>query len=366
LKLEPGDLLRYGADAGSVSVWISGFGEPAVMQMKRRGRVLQFGQTKSRALLLGYGSSRLLPAGSHRPRRGMQHAKIDNLFDPFLPLTDAEAWLLRTDKAQFEEAQMRIRQLLMDDALTLVRTRGRQPHVLVEFQVSGGSRKSIERKPFHHLSDGYQSMLGFAADLMEIMFGQGYQSMGAAQGVVLIDELGNHLHPRWRMQIVSRLREAFPNVQFVFSTHDPLCLRGLRGGEVVVLQLDAQRKVYALTDLPSVAGLRVDQLLQSEHFGLNSTVEPELEQDYQRYLLLKREAAPTPQQQDELDRLAAHLFDPRLSADTPHERVVLEFMSEQRRVGPHNDARNLSVAQLDQQAIEALRKLMRQTRAATP
>jgi hypothetical protein len=345
-----------------VSVWITGFQEPAVMQMKRRAGELQFGQSKSRALLLGYGSSRLLPSGRHRPKAGMQHAKIDNLFDPFLPLADAEGWLLRAGKAQFDEAQVRIRQLLMADDMSLVRTRGKQPQVLAEFKPAPRSRQAAERKPFRHLSDGYQSMLGFAADLMEIMFGQGYQSMSAAQGVVLIDELGNHLHPRWRMQIVGRLREAFPNVQFVFSTHDPLCLRGLRGGEVVVLQLDAQRKVYALTDLPSVAGLRVEQLLQSEHFGLASTVEPALEQDYQRYLALKREATHTPQQQAELEQLAAHLFDPRVSADTPHERVVLEFMDAERRRGPANDARNLSVAQLDTQALDMLRELMRRTK----
>jgi hypothetical protein len=259
--------------------------------------------------VLGYGSSRLLPAGGHRPKRGMKHAKIDNLFDPFLPLSDAQAWLLKAAPEQFDEAALRIRQLLLlPEQAGLVRTRGKQPKVLVEFKAPGRSRLGPVRYEFRHLSDGYQSMLGFAADLMEIMFGQGYQSMGAAQGVVLVDELGNHLHPRWRMQIVGRLREAFPNVQFIFSTHDPLCLRGLRTGEVVVLQLDAQRKVYALTDLPSVAGMRVDQLLESEHFGLGSTLEPEMQQDYERYLELKGEAQRSVEQDAELERLSSRLW----------------------------------------------------------
>jgi hypothetical protein len=366
LQLKPADVLRYGADAGQVSLWVSGFKEPTVMRFKRRARALQFEQEQSRALLFGYGSSRLLPSGRHRPRKGMQHAKIDNLFDPFLPLSDAEAWLLKAKPEQFDEAAMRIRQLLMwPDETTLVRSRGKQPTVRVEVKPPGRSRAVPQRYEFKHLSDGYQSMLGFAADLMEIMFGQGYQSMGAAQGVVLIDELGNHLHPRWRMQIVARLREAFPNVQFVFSTHDPLCLRGLRTGEVVVLQLDAQRKVYALTDLPSISGLRVDQLLQSEHFGLGSTVEPEMQQDYERYLTLKRVPTRSAEQGTELDRLAQRLFDPRALAASPQERVVLDFMEGERQRGPDNDARNLSVAQLDQLALEELRKLMRKAGGTT-
>lgn len=363
LALRPLDLLRIGADAGHVSVWISGFKDPTVMQFKRRGRQLQFEQAESRALVLGYGSSRLLPTGKHRPRRGMKHAKIDNLFDPFLPLADAQSWLVKAPPEQFDEAALRIRQLLLlPDSAGLVRTRGKQPQVFVEFKPPARSRAKPVRTPFDRLSDGYQSMLGFAADLMEIMFGQGYKSMGAAQGVVLVDELGNHLHPRWRMQIVGCLREAFPNVQFVFSTHDPLCLRGMRTGEAVVLQLDAQRKVYAVTDLPSISGLRVDQLLRSEHFGLGSTVDPELQQDYERYLALKREATPDAA---ELARLAERLFDTRVLAASPQERAVLEYMDEARQRGPANAERNLSAAQLNEEAKGVLRALLDKSAGTT-
>ncbi len=367
LKIRPADLLRTGADAGQVSVWVSGFKLPTVMHFKRRARQVTFEQVESRTLVLGYGSSRLLPSGTHRPKRGLTHAKIDNLFDPFLPLADPQAWLLKAKPLEFDEAALRIRQLLLlPEEAGLVRTRGKQPRVFVEFKPRGRSRAAPVRYPFEHLSDGYQSMLGFAADLMEIMFGQGYQSMGAAQGVVLIDELGNHLHPRWRMQIVGRLREAFPNVQFVFSTHDPLCLRGLRTGEVVVLMLDARRKVYALTDLPSVSGLRVDQLLRSEHFGLGSTIEPELQQDYDRYLALKREPRPGSAQSAELTGLAARLFETRVLASSPQERVVLEFMDAARQRGPSNAGRNLSVAKLDEDAKGVLRALLDKAEGTAP
>lgn len=367
LGLLPRDLLRHGEDEGSVKVWISGFKEPALMEMRRRARRLGFGQAQSRSLVLGYGSSRLLPTARHRPLGGMSHAKIDNLFDPFLPLSDAQAWLQQAPPAVFEEAAFRIKQLLvLPDEAQIVRTGGRKPGVFVEFKPPPRSRTEPERQPLARLSDGYQSMLGFAADLMEIMFAQGYTSMSSAQGVVLIDELGNHLHPRWRMQIVGRLRAAFPNVQFVFSTHDPLCLRGLITGEVAVLQLDARRRVYALTDLPSITGLRVDQLLRSEHFGLGSTVDPEMQLDYERYLALKRMPTRDAAQAAELERLGQRLFDTRALAGSPQERAALEFMTEARQRGPTGPARNLSASGLNEEAKAALRALFERSSKARP
>ena len=42
------------------------------------------------------------------------------------------------------------------------------------------------------------------------------------QGIVLIDEIDLHLHPRWQRIIVPALLEAFPKLQFVATTHSPL------------------------------------------------------------------------------------------------------------------------------------------------
>jgi hypothetical protein len=166
------------------------------------------------------------------------------------------------------------------------------------------------------------------------------------------------------MQIVSRLRAAFPNVQFIFSTHDPLCLRGLVGGEIVVLRLCERHKVYALTDMPSVAGMRVDQLLRSEHFGLGSTVDPEMQRDYERYLALKsrtRDAAA----QTEFEQLERRLFAPHVVASTPAERVALQYMEDAQRKGPETGTTNLSVAKLDQGALAKLRALFDQVGASS-
>lgn len=46
-------------------------------------------------------------------------------------------------------------------------------------------------------------------------------------GIVLIDEIDLHLHPRWQRVIVPKLREHFPRVQFVVTTHSPFVLQSV-------------------------------------------------------------------------------------------------------------------------------------------
>ena len=64
-------------------------------------------------------------------------------------------------------------------------------------------RIEVSGIPLEHLSDGNQSVLALAADMIAVMFSR-WPAMEAAEGIVLmIDELGAHLHPRWRMRIVA-------------------------------------------------------------------------------------------------------------------------------------------------------------------
>ena len=242
-------------------------------------------------------------------------ARVRNLFDPFSPIGNSTDWLLSLDDDTFEAIARALKGLLdlgSDDRLIRNRRAGR-----VDVEAFG------LRVPLEHLSDGYQSVVALATDLM-ISLLQQWPTVDAAEGTVLIDELGAHLHPRWRMRIVPSLRQVFPRVQFLTSTHDPLCLRGLGDGEVVVVKRDADGEVVAVTDLPSVAGLRVDQLLTSEHFGLNSTIDPELDALFAEYYLLKAKPHRTAADTRRLGELQAQLDGLDVLGSTRRERIVLE------------------------------------------
>jgi len=68
------------------------------------------------------------------------------------------------------------------------------------------------------------------------------------QGIVLIDEIDLHLHPKWQRKIVPKLLELFPNVQFVITTHSPFVVQSvaaesrymLNNGNIDILDLDTE------------------------------------------------------------------------------------------------------------------------------
>ncbi|HDR4858359.1 AAA family ATPase [Bacillus thuringiensis] len=90
--------------------------------------------------------------------------------------------------------------------------------------------------PFELLSDGYRSVVGLVADLASRMAMLnpflGDDVCKLTPGVVLIDEIDLHLHPKWQRKIVKDLKRAFPKVQFIVTTHSPFIVQSLEPGEL--------------------------------------------------------------------------------------------------------------------------------------
>ncbi len=63
--------------------------------------------------------------------------------------------------------------------------------------------------------------------------------------VVIIDEPENHLHPAMQRTLLKNLLEAFPNTQFVVSTHSPLIISSVENSNVFVLNYNDNRKVIS-------------------------------------------------------------------------------------------------------------------------
>jgi hypothetical protein len=298
LGLDARSFLRHNAKSpeGSVEIHLTNLNSPVQMKFGKHMPGFQITPTEPKVLLLGYGATRLLP----RPGLGEsdlnKYIRIKNLFDPTAPLNDADKWL--SDKAKvpqdkFEEVAGGLREaLLMPPNVKPDRERG-----YVEF-VSPHDRMRLAE-----LSDGYQSVIAMVADIAFCVF-EKWESIKDAEGVVLLDEIEVHLHPRWKMTIVERLRRCFPRLSFIVTTHDPLCLRGLRKNEIMVLRRDAAGGISPLTEIPDLDGFRADQLLTSPLFDLVTTRGPQTEADRARYAMLlekKRRSHPEEAEYRELE-----------------------------------------------------------------
>ncbi|EMN7269188.1 AAA family ATPase [Vibrio parahaemolyticus] len=76
------------------------------------------------------------------------------------------------------------------------------------------------------LSDGQRTFLGLVADLVRrlVMLNPKLENPLNGQGIVLIDEIELHLHPKWQQDVLLDLQHCFPNIQFIVTTHSPLVL----------------------------------------------------------------------------------------------------------------------------------------------
>ncbi|MGE7989599.1 AAA family ATPase [Pseudomonas sp. NPDC089554] len=311
------DLLRHGANTGEVRIELSGMSEPIVMSLVRRSNRITITPPEPKVMVLAYGATRLMGKLDAPLDSIAQRSKIENLFDPTRLLDNGMPWLNDLKPDDFNRFARALASLLpRSDGVTLAR-RNRQ--IIVQ-SPSGNESLAV-------VSSGYQAVLALALDIMSVMR-HGWQDMATAEGIVLIDEVDAHLHPRWRMRIVQRLREVFPRIQFIATSHEPLTLRGLDSNEIAVLTRRLDGQITALTSdntqLPSPRHMRVDQLLASDYFGMHSTDDMDSELLFEQYYQLLAIKERTAEQESELNRLRDELQADRRMGLTPRERLVFE------------------------------------------
>ncbi len=107
-----------------------------------------------------------------------------------------------------------------------------------------------------NLSDGYKRLVNIVTDIAFrcMLLNQGYLGKNACTqttGTVLIDEIDLHLHPSLQARIISGLRRAFPQLQFIITTHAPMVMTGIPlNEESIIYKLDYSKDSgYAVTPI---------------------------------------------------------------------------------------------------------------------
>ncbi|MGK0366494.1 MAG: putative ATP-binding protein involved in virulence, partial [Saprospiraceae bacterium] len=112
--------------------------------------------------------------------------------------------------------------------------------------------KNEKQLQFNQLSAGEKMMFGLVFEIIYRMSigNPKAENLLLTAGIVLIDEIELHLHPKWQVNILTALHQTFPNVQFIITTHSPLVINNLRKEQLViidnakVLQGDKIAEVY--------------------------------------------------------------------------------------------------------------------------
>ncbi|EOV9783837.1 AAA family ATPase, partial [Acinetobacter baumannii] len=97
----------------------------------------------------------------------------------------------------------------------------------------------------HQLSDGQRVFLGMIGDIARrlILLNDSSDNPLMGQGIIIIDEVELHLHPKWQQKIIGVLRKCFPNIQFIVSTHSPQILGEVESKHLRILTLQDTREI---------------------------------------------------------------------------------------------------------------------------
>lgn len=167
--------------------------------------------------------------------------------------------------------------------------------------------------PLADHADGYRSVVTWLLDFVSwhLLY---RKAIGIRQirGVVLVDEIEQHLHPHWQRYLIGRLRSQFPRVQFVATTHSPLCAASaadLTADECSLIRLtfEQEEQHVVASELSLPYGEPADQILMSSAFGLPDTRNPKVGDRLAEFRRLFRKRKPSPEDRSRMQELEQSL-----------------------------------------------------------
>lgn len=201
-------------------------------------------------VLAYYGNDRAVVTPPERRRNfRAEHDAFEALRDALRPTASFKAmfeWFLAVESEELREQRDRRPSNWQHPQLAAVRR-------AVEQVIPGSRNLRVETHPLrltvtlknavgvdedltlNELSGGYRTLLAVVSDLARRM-AQANPTLGTdSEAIVLIDEVDLHLHPEWQQTVLDSLRRAFPNAQFIVTTHSDQVIASVEAKHVMRL-----------------------------------------------------------------------------------------------------------------------------------
>jgi hypothetical protein len=232
-----------------------------------------FKESSDAFFVVGYGASRRVEpresfdAASRMSSSSVRAQRLKGLFHEDSTLIPLTAWLpglSQSNKGRFVQVRDLINRLMGPG------------HYSFTGEIEGGeylfSRHGL-KVPFPALSDGYRAWLGWIGDLLYhvAMTCPSGKKLVDNQGIVMVDEIDLHLHPKWQMTVLPILGKELPKLQFIVTSHSPLLVGSLEWMNIIEMRPSARESSVPQRIPTPVHGLDADQVLLTEFFGMTST-----------------------------------------------------------------------------------------------
>ena len=161
------------------------------------------------------------------------NANFRSLFEWYRRQEDIENEMIRDDARYRDRSLDSVRRAIgsffPDFSELRVRRRPRQAMVVKK------GNKVIE---FSQLSQGEKCYRSLVCDIARrlAIANPGLNNPLEGEGIVLVDEIDLHLHPKWQSETVPKLMEVFPNCQFFLSTHSAIVLSDIKKSQIIPIK----------------------------------------------------------------------------------------------------------------------------------
>lgn len=345
----PSDWVRHGSDEAVLSGTIeTQDGEPRDIFLRigrddRRAQVIAnsleslaplnaaLAHTHRSYFVAGYGGSRRLNAGGMAVSKGQdQHPRarsVASLFSRDAALHPIEAWAMSLDYRREDDGIDVVGKVLEEFLPEMSFSRIDKESEALLFNTPDGEI------PLNQLSDGYQNIAAWVGDLLFQITEtfEDYRDPLSARGMLIIDEVALHLHPKWQRRLLNFLDQKFPKMQLVVSTHSPTTAQQSPEGALHYITRDeGGLRITAFKGDPGK--LLVHQLLSTEAFGHASDESLEVETLKDRYRELYRKDSKDSSDEEELKRISDQIGqrppdDREAASYTPEQRAMLDKLA---------------------------------------
>lgn len=221
---------------------------------------------------VGYGVNRHvghkenIDLGARKSRSTLRVQRILSLFDDTYTLIPLSYWL----------SELKYKNLnRFEEICKIITTIMGNGHYEFKGDFENGDpvfEKNGLKIPFRAMSDGYRAFIGWIGDLLyHLNLFSNSLHFNEQKGIVMVDEISLHLHPKWQMNVIHKISKTFPKIQFILTSHSPLVASSLEWMNVIQLKVGKNMKSIAKRPSQSIYGLDADQILLSDAFELSTT-----------------------------------------------------------------------------------------------
>lgn len=276
-----------------------------------------YSEFQKNIFILTYGASRRMSKSQNLKSSITKYS--NTLFDDSIELINAEEWFLQKEwavlkskgktKQRFQNQFDSVKKALLEilpDVLDIVSKTIDENNSKPKIEV----KTSFGWVTLRDLSFGYQTLTALIVDIAANMMEKYPESENPLEepAIVLIDEIDLHLHPKWQRTVIDKLSQHFPKAQFIATSHSPLIVQAAldKKANIVVCRKEGD-KVVIDNNPDEVKGWRIDQILTSDLFEVESPRSKTTQEMLDEYMILKGKSKLTKKDKEKIEELAPNI-----------------------------------------------------------